>query len=115
MLPDKFGAVEAFRIGLVSNVFEDEMFRDEVDAIVNRLATAAPIGLKTLKANFVDSERMDFAGYVALESERHLRMFTYSDTARRSRRGSRADRRSSKDVRGAELLGLLEHGEDLKP
>ena len=44
------------------------------------LAAAAPIGLKTLKANFVDSERMDFAGYVALESERHLRMFTYSDT-----------------------------------
>ena len=80
MLPDKFGAVEALRIGLVSSVFEDDMFRDEVGAIVNRLATAAPIGLKTLKANFVDSERMDFAGYVALESERHLRMFTYSDT-----------------------------------
>ena len=80
MLPERFGAEEALRIGLVSRVFEDDSFRDEVDAIVNRLATAAPIGLRTLKANFVDSERMDFAGYVALESERHLRMFTYSDT-----------------------------------
>jgi len=80
MLPERFGAEEALRIGLVSRVFEDDAFRDEVNAIVERLAAAAPIGLKTLKANFVDAERMDFAGYVALESERHLRMFTYADT-----------------------------------
>jgi 2-(1,2-epoxy-1,2-dihydrophenyl)acetyl-CoA isomerase len=44
------------------------------------LAQAAPVALRTLKANFVDAERMDFAGYVALETERHLRMFTLADT-----------------------------------
>jgi 2-(1,2-epoxy-1,2-dihydrophenyl)acetyl-CoA isomerase len=78
--PDKFDAQEALRIGMVSRVFSDERFRDEVGAIAARLAEAAPIALRTLKANFVDSERMDFAGYVALESERHIRMFLTEDT-----------------------------------
>jgi 2-(1,2-epoxy-1,2-dihydrophenyl)acetyl-CoA isomerase len=78
--PDKFDAETALRIGLVSRVFPDDRLRSEVDAIAERLAQAAPIALRTLKANFVDSERMDFAGYVALESERHLRMFTTQDT-----------------------------------
>jgi 2-(1,2-epoxy-1,2-dihydrophenyl)acetyl-CoA isomerase len=79
-LPGKFDAEEALRIGLVSRVFADDRFRDEVRAITERLAEAAPIALRTLKANFVDSERMDFAGYVALESERHLPMFHTQDT-----------------------------------
>src|SRR5438876_10435109 len=79
-MPDKFDAAEALRIGMVSRVFADDRSRHEVGAIVDRLAAAAPIALSTLKANFVDSERMDFAGYVALESERHLRMFTTEDT-----------------------------------
>jgi len=54
--------------------------RDQRKSIVNRLTDCAPIALRTLKANFVDSERMDFAGYVALESERHFRMFETEDT-----------------------------------
>lgn len=79
-LPGKFDAAEALKIGLVTRVFPEDRFRDEVDAIVKRLADSAPIALRTLKANFVDSERMDFAGYVALESERHIRMFETEDT-----------------------------------
>ncbi|MEA2627229.1 MAG: 2-(1,2-epoxy,2-dihydrophenyl)acetyl-CoA isomerase [Candidatus Binatota bacterium] len=79
-LPGKFDAEEALRIGLVSRVFADDRFADEVRAIAARLAGAAPIALRTLKANFVDSERMDFAGYVALESARHLPMFDTHDT-----------------------------------
>jgi 2-(1,2-epoxy-1,2-dihydrophenyl)acetyl-CoA isomerase len=78
--PDKFDAQEALRIGMVSRVFPDERFLDEVGAIAARLAEAAPIALRTLKANFVDSERMDLAGYVALESERHMQMFLTEDT-----------------------------------
>jgi 2-(1,2-epoxy-1,2-dihydrophenyl)acetyl-CoA isomerase len=78
--PDKFGAEEASRIGLVSRVFPDESFRAEVGAIADRLAQAAPVALRTLKANFVDAERMDFPAYVSLETERHLRMFTTEDT-----------------------------------
>jgi 2-(1,2-epoxy-1,2-dihydrophenyl)acetyl-CoA isomerase len=79
-LPDKFNAEEALRIGLVSKVVDDEQFRDEVALLAERLAAAAPMALKTMKANFSDAERMDFAGYLALESERHGRMFTYKDT-----------------------------------
>jgi len=79
-LPGKFGAEEALRIGLVSAVFPDDRFRDEIRAVVERLAGAAPIALRTLKKNFVDAERMDFAGYVALETERHLPMFSTHDT-----------------------------------
>jgi 2-(1,2-epoxy-1,2-dihydrophenyl)acetyl-CoA isomerase len=78
--PGKFDAGEALRIGLVARVFPDERLHTEVGAIAERLAQAAPIALRTLKANFVDAERMDFAGYVALETERHLRMFTTADT-----------------------------------
>jgi 2-(1,2-epoxy-1,2-dihydrophenyl)acetyl-CoA isomerase len=64
--PGKFDAGEALRIGLVSRVFPDDRLHTEVGAIAERLAQAAPIALRTLKANFVDAERMDFAGYVAL-------------------------------------------------
>lgn len=78
--PDKFDAQEALRIGMVTKVFPDDRFREEIDAVAARLAEAAPIALRTLKANFVDSERMDFAGYVAVESERHVQMFLTEDT-----------------------------------
>ncbi len=80
MLPGKFDAEHALRIGLVSRVFDDERFRDEVGAIVERLAEAAPIALRTMKSNFVEAERMDLASYIALESERHIRMFSTADT-----------------------------------
>jgi 2-(1,2-epoxy-1,2-dihydrophenyl)acetyl-CoA isomerase len=78
--PDKFDADEALRIGLVSRVFPDERFREEVTAIVERLANAAPIALRTMKSNFVEAERMDLAGYIALETARHMPMFLTHDT-----------------------------------
>ncbi len=79
-MPDKFDAQEASRIGLVSRVFPDETFRQEVGAIVNRIAEAAPIALRTMKAHFVEAERMDFASYIELESAHHLPMFSTHDT-----------------------------------
>lgn len=79
-LPGKFDAEEALRIGLVSRVFDDESFREEVRAIVQRLAEAAPIALRTMKSNFVAAERVGLAEYIALESARHLAMFSTRDT-----------------------------------
>ncbi|HYA34017.1 MAG TPA: enoyl-CoA hydratase-related protein [Candidatus Binataceae bacterium] len=79
--PDKFDAQHALEIGLVSRVFPDDRFREEIEAIVTRLAEAAPIALRTMKANFVEAERVNFSEYIALESLRHLRMFTTRDTA----------------------------------
>jgi 2-(1,2-epoxy-1,2-dihydrophenyl)acetyl-CoA isomerase len=80
LLPDKFDAEDALRIGLVSRVVDDDEFAKEVRVLAERLAAAAPIALRTMKANFVQAERMDFATYVAYETERHLEMFTTHDT-----------------------------------
>jgi 2-(1,2-epoxy-1,2-dihydrophenyl)acetyl-CoA isomerase len=71
-LPAKFKAAEAVRIGLVSRMFPDATFRDDVAAIAGELAAASPSALRTMKANFVDAERMNLAEYVELESRRHL-------------------------------------------
>ena len=79
-LPGKFDADEALRIGLVSQVVDDEAFPAAVGALVERLAAAAPAGLRTMKQNFSDAERMDLAAFVDLESERHLRLFRLHDT-----------------------------------
>src|SRR6202171_2496094 len=72
-LPGKFDAAEALKIGMVTRVFPDDRFRDEVETIVKRLADSAPIALRTLKANFVDSERMDFVRSGALVNERRIK------------------------------------------
>jgi 2-(1,2-epoxy-1,2-dihydrophenyl)acetyl-CoA isomerase len=79
-LPDKFDADEALRIGMVNRVADDDDFRDEVALVVERLRSAAPIALRTMKANFLDAERMDLAAFVGVETERHTRMFTTEDT-----------------------------------
>jgi 2-(1,2-epoxy-1,2-dihydrophenyl)acetyl-CoA isomerase len=79
-LPEKFDADEALRIGMVNRVADDDRFQDEVDHVVDRLRSAAPIALRTMKANFLDAERMDLAAFVGVETERHTRMFTTEDT-----------------------------------
>jgi len=78
-LPGKFGADEALRIGLVSRVFPDEVFRDEARALAVRLASAAPLALAGMKANFVAAERMGFGDFLAVETERHLRISAGDD------------------------------------
>ena len=78
--PDKFDAETALRIGMLSRVFADDRLMPEVHAIAERLSNSAPIALRTLKSNFVEAERMDLSSYVALETERHFRMFLTEDT-----------------------------------
>ncbi len=80
-LPEKFDSAEAERIGLVSKVFDDATFRDEIAAIAGRLAASAPLALRGMKANFLAAERTTFADYLDLESERHMRIMQSSDTA----------------------------------
>ena len=80
LLPGKFDAAEAERIGLVSRVWPDESFADEVKALAERLAGAAPLALRTLKANFLTAERAGLADYLAIESQRHMALFRTEDT-----------------------------------
>ena len=43
-------------------------------------ARAAPLALTTMKANFLAAEKMGFADYIGLESEKHMRLFQTDDT-----------------------------------
>lgn len=78
-LPGKFGADEALRIGLVSKVFAEDAFRSETAALAARLAAAAPLALRGMKANFVAAERLSFGDFLAIETERHTRISASED------------------------------------
>lgn len=80
-LPGKFDAAEALRIGLVSRVSAAAAFKADLQALVGRLERAAPLALTAMKSNFVAAEKMGFADYIALESEKHTRLFRSEDTA----------------------------------
>lgn len=78
-LPRKFDAEEAHAIGLLARLFADERFDEEVEGVVARLAAMAPLAIRALKANYLAAERMPLADYVALETERHLKLFGTED------------------------------------
>lgn len=81
LLPGKFDAAEALRIGLVNRVSPAAQFETDLDVLTTRLVGAAPLAITALKANFIAAEKMGFAEYVALESEKHTRLFKSEDTA----------------------------------
>ena len=78
-LPGKFSAQEALRIGLVAEVFADDSFHTQVDAIVDRLAASAPLALGEMK-NFVNAESMSLREYIELETDRHSRTGASEDS-----------------------------------
>ena len=79
-LCEKFSAEEAARIGLVARVFDDEAFRAEVAAIVDRLAKASPAALRAMKTHYVEAERTDFAEYLDHETKDHREIARSADT-----------------------------------
>jgi len=79
-MPGKFDAAEALRIGLVSKVSAAADFEADLDALTARLARAAPLALTAMKANFLAAEKVGFADFIALESEKHTRLFQSQDT-----------------------------------
>jgi len=70
-LPGKFEAEEAARIGLVNRVVPEAEFEAALAALTTRLANSSPLALKGMKANFVESERMGLADFIAAETQRH--------------------------------------------
>ncbi|HZQ79909.1 MAG TPA: enoyl-CoA hydratase-related protein [Acidimicrobiia bacterium] len=84
--PDRFGAVEAERIGLVTRVFADEEFEVGLQELVDRLAAASPAALRMMKEHFVAAEQAALADVVDLEALRVLRAVTTPD----AREGFRA-------------------------
>jgi 2-(1,2-epoxy-1,2-dihydrophenyl)acetyl-CoA isomerase len=71
LLPGKFDATEAARIGLVNRVTAEADFETELAALVDRLANSSPLALKGIKANFVEQERLGLADFIAAETARH--------------------------------------------
>ncbi|HEY2709745.1 MAG TPA: enoyl-CoA hydratase-related protein [Caulobacteraceae bacterium] len=71
LLPGKFDAAEAARVGLVNRVTVEADFETELAALVDRLANSSPLALKGIKANFVEQERLGLADFIAAETARH--------------------------------------------
>jgi 2-(1,2-epoxy-1,2-dihydrophenyl)acetyl-CoA isomerase len=81
LLPGKFDAAEAKRIGLVINVFDDDQFAAEVERVVERLGAAAPLAIRGMKANFLAGESLSLGDYITTESQRHIEISASEDTA----------------------------------
>lgn len=81
LLAGKFPAEEALRLGLVARVFPDESFREDAEAVLDRLLASSPTALVALKAHYVAAERMTLTDFVDHEAERHLRIAASEDTA----------------------------------
>jgi 2-(1,2-epoxy-1,2-dihydrophenyl)acetyl-CoA isomerase len=80
LLPRKVDADEAAEMGLVNAVFEPADLLDEVGSRARRLATSAPLARTALKAHYVTAERLGFADFLALETERHRAISASADT-----------------------------------
>lgn len=79
LLNDKISSDEALRIGLVSQVFEDDAFAAGVAALVQRLVAKAPIALRHMKSNLDDACRLGFADACEAEARRHVASFRTDD------------------------------------
>jgi len=79
LLPRKLTADDAAGIGLVNETFDDDALLDEVRSRAARLAVSAPLARRALKSHYAEAERMSFAEFVKLETERHLRISSSAD------------------------------------
>ena len=90
MLPGKFDAAEAQRIGFLARVFDDEDFASQADDVVRRLATQRACGAAhhegQLPRRRTARPRRPF---IELESQRHLGLFTLDRHPRGLRRQGR--------------------------
>ena len=64
----------------MNRVFPDETFREDVDAIVDKLSKSAPLAIGEMKKNFVNAENMPLREFIELETERHSRTGSSADT-----------------------------------
>lgn len=79
-MPGKFDAAEAQRLGLLTALATEAQFEAELMSLTDRMLASAPLAPGLLKSNFTAAEKMSFAEFIALESERHVRVFQSEDT-----------------------------------
>lgn len=85
LLPRPFDADEAFRIGLVSEVSPADKLLDRAYEVARELAESAPIALRLIKQNLVDSEYTSFDRALDREAIRHARCAETADAAEAAR------------------------------
>mmetsp|Transcript_138562 Transcript_138562/g.196150 ORF Transcript_138562/g.196150 Transcript_138562/m.196150 type:complete len:298 (-) Transcript_138562:94-987(-) len=82
-LNEKIRANEALRIGLASKVIpaRGDTFKAKVHEIALQLAASAPLALKRIKSNLLDSDKTQFSDHLDLEAERHAKCGFHPDAA----------------------------------
>ncbi|MGD2045971.1 MAG: enoyl-CoA hydratase [Gemmatimonadota bacterium] len=73
LLSPRFDAAEAERIGLVSKTLPDvEQLMVHVRDVADQIVHAAPIAVRSIKANLNDAMRLSFSELLDREAERHV-------------------------------------------
>ncbi|WP_019930446.1 enoyl-CoA hydratase/isomerase family protein [Nocardia sp. BMG111209] len=83
LFPGKFTAAQAHEQGLVTRLFEPADLHDEVLALAGELAARPAFVLRMMKANLLSAETLPLAGYIDIESARHLHTVGDSPLSRR--------------------------------
>jgi 2-(1,2-epoxy-1,2-dihydrophenyl)acetyl-CoA isomerase len=85
LLNERIGPDQALAMGLVSHVLAGPTFDAEVAAMATRIAGWSPLGLRAMKANFLDAETESLAAYTRVESARHLELLATADVKEAAR------------------------------
>lgn len=81
LLAAPISAVTAYEWGLIWSVAEDHAFRDELAAMTERLAAAAPLSLQAIKQSIRSSLQNSFEQQMDLERDFQSRLATTQDYA----------------------------------
>ena len=81
LLPRPFDADEALRIGLISEICPADKLLERTCEIAQELAESAPLALRLIKQNLVDSEYLTFDQALDNEAARHSRCAETADAA----------------------------------
>ncbi|NMO02926.1 enoyl-CoA hydratase [Gordonia sp. TBRC 11910] len=81
LLPGRFDAAEALRIGLVNGTVPAAELEATVLSVAERLAASAPRALRGIKANLNDSLHLSLSDQLDREAQRHVHCQAGNDTA----------------------------------
>jgi 2-(1,2-epoxy-1,2-dihydrophenyl)acetyl-CoA isomerase len=85
LMPEKFDAAEALRIGLVSAVVPGEELAGFVREKAARAASFAPLTAASIKANLNDADHVSFSEALDREADRHIRSGLTEDSREAAR------------------------------
>jgi len=75
------GATEAWQVGLVDRLLDDEVFEDELDAIVARLRTLPQPAVRLTKLGMQQTQELDMTSMLAYEWETQQQCWSSPETA----------------------------------